>query len=780
MIAGGPRRRPAPCDSKMYRSQSNHSLRAGGSATSRLLAAVVAAMALVPVSPAAAAASSPRPRPVRTVVYDGYRMAVPASWPVFDLAASPRTCVRFNRHAVYLGVPGNDQLCQSSGVGRTEAILVSPLVAAARAALPASAAGPGGQSQMRLVDAAHRVVVVATWDRDPGLIRRALGLRSLAAAVRAADRRPASEVAYAQARVRALRRRPGLARAASYPRSSGGATAPPASAPATPGAVYTGPGFDACSTPSTAAMTAWGSSPYRAIGVYIGGANMACAQQNLNATWVSQESAAGWHLIPIYVGLQVPGACSCSPISTSPATAGTEGTAAAQNAVADAQAVGIGTGNPIYLDLEGYPRTSANTAAALAFEAAWTSQLHAEGYYSGIYSSANSGIADLVSQYGTAYTEPDELWIARWNDQQTTADPNVPPAEWADHQRLHQYSGAHNETYQGRQLNIDGDWIDATTAAAGTGSGIAPAPAPAPSLTVKAGPDGSVSLSPSWPYEPGIAAWRPVGGPSPSALGFAAPTVPAGSQLPIVLVDQLPYWAIQALGSSGQVLGTSAPVAEPSELTIFGASAFVPRKGLAGVPVSCFAISPCTVTTTVSSGRRTLATTGPEHLGAGRGLVFFKLSPADQALLAKSAGRQTPIAVTVRDQTGDSVTRPLTLTSFETGDPNPPRRAARSSGLQFIGLTEFVSHGWVGGVLASCNANVACDTTTTLVAGHRTIARSAPQMLGAGEVGYLFFTLTRYGHGLLMHAPGNQLGTYATLNAGGAFARAHVVLVAFP
>ena len=54
-------------------------------------------------------------------------------------------------------------------------------------------------------------------------------------------------------------------------------------------------------------MSAWGASGYRAIGVYIGGTNMACAQPNLNSAWVSGQSAAGWHLIPIYVGLQAPG-----------------------------------------------------------------------------------------------------------------------------------------------------------------------------------------------------------------------------------------------------------------------------------------------------------------------------------------------------------------------------------------------------------------------------------------------------------------------------------------
>src|SRR5205823_1548680 len=87
-----------------------------------------------------------------------------------------------------------------------------------------------------------------------------------------------------------------------------------------PGQVYTGTGFDVCATPSPSRMSAWSSS-YHAVGVYIGGTNMACSQPNLTASWVSQESAAGWHLIPIYVGLQAPqNDCGCAGISPSRAS----------------------------------------------------------------------------------------------------------------------------------------------------------------------------------------------------------------------------------------------------------------------------------------------------------------------------------------------------------------------------------------------------------------------------------------------------------------------------
>ena len=181
------------------------------------------------------------------------------------------------------------------------------------------------------------------------------------------------------------------------------------------GSVFTGLGFDACAAPSSRSMAAWAASPYRAIGVYIGGANRGCSQPNLTASWVSAQTAAGWHLIPTYVGLQAPtSSCgSCAKLSASQATA--QGEEAAVDAVAQAAAVAMGPGSPIYFDMESYSRTSSATAATLTFLEAWTEKLHALGYVSGVYSSSASGIADLADQVGTGYVLPDNLWIANWN-----------------------------------------------------------------------------------------------------------------------------------------------------------------------------------------------------------------------------------------------------------------------------------------------------------------------------------------------------------------------------
>jgi hypothetical protein len=716
-----------------------------------LPALVVVAAALLPASALAAGAH-------KLVSYRGYRLVVPSNWPVYRLGADGAQCVRFDRHAVYLGRPGGNQRCPAQAAGRTEAILVQPLTAGGGPAgqpLPAtgaarSGAGPGTEAQ--IVNTAHRVLVTATWNRAPAVIQRALGLGSLtAAAATAARRRPGSAVGQVSARVRTDAR---------------ARTAVAASAPSAPGQIYTGPGFDACTTPSPSQMSAWDASPYRAIGVYIGGTNAACSQPNLSADWVTTESVDGWHMIPIYVGLQAPGnSCGCASIS--PSAAATQGTAAAQDAAADAQAIGLGAGNPLYFDMEAYNRGTSTTSAVLTFLSAWTAELHALGYQSGVYSSDASGITDLVAQDGTGYAEPDDIWIANWNGAQTTTDPDVPAAEWPDHQRLHQYQGAHNETYSGVKINIDGDYLDSATAAAGTGSGVAatPAPAAAPAVKVTAGLDGSVNLTPSWLYATGIASWRILGGADPTALTWTGPTVAAAAHLPIVTRNAFPYYAVQALDSTGQTLGTSIPVPDPQHVAIFGSSVFVPRRGLGGVPVACFSVSPCTLTTTIYVGRTTLATTGFEHLTTSQGLTFFKLNARGQSLLARAAHHRMAVKIKVADKAGHKVTRPLTLASFATADPNPPRSAGASPAVRFIGMTEFVSHGWVGGVLAACVATTPCNTTMKIVSGGKVIATTKPEALGAGEVGYLFFSLTSAGHKLLAHTKGNQLAATVTVTS---------------
>lgn len=94
----------------------------------RTLTVLLAAAALA-AGPLGAARSAPRPtdsEDVTQVSYRGHAFTVPASWQIVDLEKHPDACVRFDRHAVYLGTPGGNQKCPARASGRTEALLVQP------------------------------------------------------------------------------------------------------------------------------------------------------------------------------------------------------------------------------------------------------------------------------------------------------------------------------------------------------------------------------------------------------------------------------------------------------------------------------------------------------------------------------------------------------------------------------------------------------------------------------------------------------------------------------
>ncbi len=346
----------------------------------------------------------------RTVRFRGEEVRVPAGWPVIRLAEQPHACVRLDRRAVYLGTPSAAQRCPAGAVGRRQAIVVNPASAAARA-------GIGDEGN-------RRVERAGTSSKPPA---------------------------------------PGQARASGAPVARVSA-----------GSDFTGLGVDACAAPSRRSMRAWDSSPYRAIGVYIGGLNRACSQPNLTASWVAEQVGADWHLIPTYVGLQAPtSSCStCAKLSAGSATF--QGTAEANDAVEQAAAIGMGPGSPLYFDMESYSRTSSSTNATLTFLQAWTARLHTLGYESGVYSSGASGIADLVDRLGSGYLHPDHIWIANWDGRRTADDPYVPDDAWAEHQRIRQYRGGHDETWGGVTINVDNNYVEGGTVGSATGPGDDP------------------------------------------------------------------------------------------------------------------------------------------------------------------------------------------------------------------------------------------------------------------------------------------------------------------
>ncbi|PRY32972.1 glycoside hydrolase domain-containing protein [Pseudosporangium ferrugineum] len=234
-----------------------------------------------------------------------------------------------------------------------------------------------------------------------------------------------------------------------------------AAVPPQPG-TYTGYGFDACAAPSAATMTAWLESPYRAAGIYFGGDNRGCTQANLTADWVAAQQAAGWHLIPLYVGPQASCTTSTKKILIDDTRAAAQGRAAAEDAAARAAALGLAEDSVLIYDMEAYRTDDATCrAGVLAFMSAWTARLHDLRYLSGFYSSMSSGVADQVAAYPTAgYVRPDLLDFARWDQVATVTDPAIPAGYWPSHRRIKQYRGGHDETWGGVTINIDNDYLD--------------------------------------------------------------------------------------------------------------------------------------------------------------------------------------------------------------------------------------------------------------------------------------------------------------------------------
>jgi hypothetical protein len=235
-------------------------------------------------------------------------------------------------------------------------------------------------------------------------------------------------------------------------------------APATaadPG-TFTGYGFDACTAPSSATMQAWLASPYRAVGVYFGGVNRGCTQPNLTPAWVAEQQAAGWHLIPLYVGPQASCTTSTKPNRIDNTNAAAQGRAVADDAATQAAKLGLAADSVLVYDMEAYQvGNAACRAGVLAFLGAWSAKLHDLGYLSGFYSSMGSGVADQVANYAAAgYVRPDYVDFARWDMAATVDDVAIPAGYWSPHRRIKQYRGDHVETWGGVPINIDNDYLD--------------------------------------------------------------------------------------------------------------------------------------------------------------------------------------------------------------------------------------------------------------------------------------------------------------------------------
>jgi hypothetical protein len=403
----------------------------------------------------------------QSVSFDGVSLRVPASWPVIDFGKHPSACPRLDVHAVYLGTPGPDPSCPAGLVGKTEAVMVQPLRrgspddrTARMPVRPAMHAGArraaGGQVMLTnrnwavsrtITDVLPNAGIEVAISYRTG---RALAL-AIQSSITVAGTRAAPQSTSA--------RRMGAARRAGHADEARRSQARSALQ-----AVFVGRGFDSCAAPSAATMAKWLASSYRAVGVYIGGVNRACAQVNLTASWLAGIEAQGWRYFPIYPGPQSSCVQASGDATISSSKAASEGTAAADDAVSQAAALGIPKGTPVIYDMEAYG-PACNTQV-INFLSAWDSELHARGYTSGVYESFTN-IGALVSAAGKM-TEPDVIYYADWDGQATTTSSYMPAAMWTSHQRLHQYQGGHLETYGGATIDIDSDQLDVNLAGTST------------------------------------------------------------------------------------------------------------------------------------------------------------------------------------------------------------------------------------------------------------------------------------------------------------------------
>ena len=216
-------------------------------------------------------------------------------------------------------------------------------------------------------------------------------------------------------------------------------------------------GFDLEFAPPESAMATWlQSSPYRDIGVYIGGCNVTAVpasgpngcgtnppnagtkqtNTNLNATWVSDVSNMGWGIMPLWVGPQAScisgNASSFYLIDTSTSSSAYyEGVSEADSAAVAANALGMNS-SIVYYDMEAYSTSNSSCSATVGqFLSGWVNGLHAEGFQAGVYGAPYNA--------GDWSNSPDAIWAFYPDGVSTASDLNgVLSGTWAE-RRIHQY-----------------------------------------------------------------------------------------------------------------------------------------------------------------------------------------------------------------------------------------------------------------------------------------------------------------------------------------------------
>lgn len=85
-------------------------------------------------------------------------------------------------------------------------------------------------------------------------------------------------------------------------------------------------------------------------------------------------------------------------------------------------------------------------------------------------------------------------------------------------------------------------------------------PAEPPAVAAEVDPDGGVTVYASWNGATGVARWRVLAGPAPEELGEIGSGERTGFESEIAVQPDAAYVAVEAIGETGEILGTSAAV----------------------------------------------------------------------------------------------------------------------------------------------------------------------------------------------------------------------------
>ena len=207
---------------------------------------------------------------------------------------------------------------------------------------------------------------------------------------------------------------------------------------------------------------AWSASPYRAVGIYLGGANRHAADGNLSASWVATDAVA--RLEPAAALRRAAGAVR----RPDPAAEALDRARRRPRARTCRRRRRSGASRARSV----FPRAARSTStwrATVGNDArarrpssrsstAGTTELRAHRVRAGRLRQRR---VDDPRRLGARPVDAGHRWIANWNGVEGVfGDPYVSDAIWPNHQRVHQYKGGHNETYGGVTINIDSNFVD--------------------------------------------------------------------------------------------------------------------------------------------------------------------------------------------------------------------------------------------------------------------------------------------------------------------------------